>query len=435
MKNKSLVSVAFMLLAMFSLLLSGCEKDNENLHVLSLDPEEIIVEVGEEQDVKVLYDGNEVDAASVKWVSGSESVFTVKRGTVEGVSEGKANLIATYNGLDAVAEVEVILASDGGLWFVNYITLGVGENYTVSVKYDGRELDPALVTWTSNNTDIFTIENGVITGVAVGHGTFTATYNNQSVTGDVVVPEEASIVPSIEPIADGITIAVYIPEGSDCNGAPLWAGSSNDWSGEEMVAVEGAAGWYKVDIAAATAEGKALANFENWESGLGNWDTQWGNMEILPETTVADITTPDNIVANGTGIIYVWVKSWKKNPCVSDREYTFTLVMPACTPEGTETVYVCGSFPDADGNTWDKGTGFPIVDGKATVTLTGQDNMEFKARLSADNWDQGEMMIDAEYGCIINVPNRTFKASEGQEIQIEGWNGVEGCFEGYELCY
>lgn len=324
---------------------------------------------------------------------------------------------------------------NGGLTLTpNYVTVAPGQTETVTLNSDGVAVDAASVTWTSNNTDIFTIENGVITGVAVGHGTFTATYNSQSVTGDVEVSEEAPTVPGIEPIADGITIAVYIPEGSDCNGAPLWGGNDTGWGGQPMTAVEGAPGWYKHDIAGSAADGKPLANFVGYESGLGNWETQWGEKEILPETTVADVTTPDNLVANGTGIIYVWVKSWKKNPCVSDREYTFTLVMPACTPEGTETVYVCGSFPDADGNTWDKGTGFPVVDGKATVTLTGQDNMDFKARLSADNWDQGEKMLDAEKGCVAEVPNRTFKASEGQEIQIEGWNGVEGCFEGYELC-
>ena len=47
-------------------------------------------------------------------------------------------------------------------------------------------------------------------------------------------------VPDIEPVPDGITIAVHIPDGTDCYGAPLWGGDTNPspWSGEEMVAVE-----------------------------------------------------------------------------------------------------------------------------------------------------------------------------------------------------
>lgn len=324
---------------------------------------------------------------------------------------------------------------NGGLTLSpNYVTLAPGESTTVTLNSDGVAVDAASVTWTSNAPEVFTIENGTITAIKVGKGTFTATYNNSSVTGDVDVAESAPEVPAIEPVADGITIAVYIPEGSDCNGAPLWGGSSNEWAGEEMVAVEGAEGWYKVDIASNAAEGKPLANFEGWETGLGNWDSQWGEKEILPESTISDVTTPDNLIANGTGIIYIWVKSWKKNPCVADREYKFTLVLPECTPEGTETVYVCGSFPDADGNTWAKGTGFPVVDGKAEVTLTGQDNMGYKARLSADTWDQGEKTLDTTNGCVAEIADRTFGASEGQEVIIEGWNGVEGCFEGYELC-
>ena len=319
----------------------------------------------------------------------------------------------------------------------NYVTLAPGESTTVTLNSDGVAVDAASVTWTSNAPEVFTIENGTITAIKVGKGTFTATYNNSSVTGDVEVSEVAPTVPTIEPVEGGITIAIYVPDNSTCKGSPLWGGEDNGWNGAEMTAVEGAERWYKVDIAATTALGKPLANFEGWENGLGNWDSQWGDYEVLSETTVSYTISSDgneNLQISEAGIAYIWVKSWKKNPCVADREYKFTLVLPECTPEGTETVYVCGSFPDADGNTWAKGTGFPVVDGKAEVTLTGQDNMGYKARLSADTWDQGEKTLDTTKGCVAEITNRTFGASEGQEVVIEGWNGVEGCFEGYELC-
>ena len=329
---------------------------------------------------------------------------------------------------------------NGGLTLEpNYVSVAPGGTENVTLKSDGVAVDAASVTWTSNNPDIFTIENGVITGVKVGNGTFTATYNDQSVTGDVVVAEDAPVVPAIEPVAGGITIAIYIPAGSDCNGLPLWGGDTSvptAWQGMSMTAVEGAENWFKVDFpSVSSAQGKPLARPKGYTDGdeLGNWPTQIGEYEILQGSDICT-RSGDNFVIKGTGLVAMWVKTWQENPCATYREYTFTLVLPECTPEGTETVYVCGSFPDADGKTWAKGTGFPVVDGKATVTLTGQDNMTFKARLSADTWDQVEKTLDTTNGCVAEIDNRTFGASEGQEIQIEGWNGVEGCFEGYELC-
>lgn len=317
----------------------------------------------------------------------------------------------------------------------------VGEESLIQVYYVNNDLlvyGPA-VEWQVEDETIATInENGVLKALASGTTSFTATYAGLVAKGSVEVEKEYSdiVVPAIEPITDGITIAILIPEGTDCNGAPLWGGSSNEWNGEEMVAVEGAERWYKIDIASNTAEGKPLANFVGWDTeGLGNWDSQWGEKEILPESTISDVTTPDNLSANGTGIIYIWVKSWKKNPCVADREYKFTLVLPECTPEGQETVNVVGSFPDADGNTWSKGTDFPIVDGRAKITITGQDETKWKVRLTSGEWsdqaihcdtndDTGEISISEDM-------NRSLGDSEGQEIYIEGWgtsyNPLDGC--------
>ena len=230
-------------------------------------------------------------------------------------------------------------------------------------------------------------------------------------------------VPDIEPVPDGITIAVHIPDGTDCYGAPLWGGDTNPspWSGEEMVAVEGAEGWYKVDINATSAQGKVLANFENWESGLGNWDTQWGMFQIL-EGTTASYVQPYDLVIESSGIMYVWVEYWQDNPCEPDREYTFTVVVPECTPAGQETVNVVGSFPDADGDEWAKGIEFPIVDGKATITINGKETDKWKVRLT-DDWSQ--QAVECRDGQIDVWNSQTLGEAEGQVIVVEGW-GKEG---------
>ena len=305
-----------------------------------------------------------------------------------------------------------------------------GESVKVSLEYKDSPVDATAAVWTSNNPEVFTIdETGLITGVATGQGTFTVTYDGLSATGYVKVLDEALLdipVPDIDPVPGGITVAVHIPDGTDCYGAPLWGGDTNPspWSGEEMVAVEGAEGWYKVDINATYAEGKPLAHPEGWtpEQGLGDWPTQFNDYEIMSKSAVTyEIVGFDDIVLSGTGILYIWVNTWKDNPCVPDRNFTFYIQVPECTPAGQETVNVVGSFPDADGDEWAKGIDFPIVDGKATITINGKETDQWKVRL---NYDWAQQAVECRDGQIDIWPNKTLGEAEGQVIVVEGWGEV-----------
>ena len=309
----------------------------------------------------------------------------------------------------------------------NNFILYPGEFAEVSLEYKDSPVDATAAVWISNDPEVFTIdETGLITGVATGQGTFTVTYDGLSATGYVKVLDDALLdipVPDIDPVPGGITVAVHIPDGTDCNGAPLWGGDNNDWDGEEMQAIDGYPNWYKLDVPGVSSlQGKPLAHPEYWtpESGLGNWPTQIGDWEILQGSDIC--TRPgDNFEISAPGYVAIWAKNWQINPCILDREFKFTIVVPECTPEGQETVNVIGSFPDADGNTWSKGTDFPIVDGKAEITITGQENTEWKVRLT-DDWSQ--QAVECRDGQIDVCSNKTLGDSEGQEIYIEGWGDL-----------
>ena len=353
---------------------------------------------------------------------------------------------------------------NGGLTLSpNYVTVAPGETETVTLNSDGVAVDAASVTWTSNNTDIFTIENGVITGVAVGHGTFTATYNNSSVTGDVVVEEEA---PEAPPTADllapegGLVIAVYIPEGSDCNGIVAKSGNLTDNPEYTMTAVEGFPRWYQVRIPTATEDptkGVDFAGGNAWEGKVcalpqqdgkvdTNWTTQWNvnGLTILEGSAasakfVLDYDTENKLQVTESGYVYVQIAAWNTNPCETDREYTFTVVVPECTPEGQATVNVTGGFdedPDTeDVQSWGNGIDFPITDGKATITITGQGTTEWKVRLNGGSWTEQAVHCatneETMESSIAADENRNLGDAEGQEIVIEGWGdtgvAIEGC--------
>lgn len=348
----------------------------------------------------------------------------------------------------------------------NYVSVNVGETFTVTAKSGGTALDASSVTWTSNNPDYFSIENGVITGLAVGQGTFTATYNDQSVTGDVIVsealPEPPSTADLFEPNG-GLVIAVYIPEGSDCNGIAVKSSNLSGNPEVKMEKVEGWDRWYQVripgageqgtDSYGATYEGVDFAAGNSYkckvcalpETGFvdGNWTTQWNEKDLTimdGSATSAELqndgySAMNQLSVTESGYVFVNIAQWNSNPCATDREYTFTVVVPECTPEGQEIVNVTGSFKEAEGGSWGVGIDFPIVDGKATITITGQDATEWKVRLTGGAWsDQAvHCSTNEETGeaQVSEDSNRNLGDSEGQEIVIEGWgqNGaaIEGC--------
>ena len=342
----------------------------------------------------------------------------------------------------------------------------VGEESLIQVYVDNDLLvyGPA-VEWQVEDETIATInENGVLKALALGTTSFTATYNGLSVIGKVNVSDS----PDIPSTADlykpdgGLVIAVYIPEGSDCNGIAVKSCNLTGNPEVKMEKVKGRSRWYQVripgageqgtDSYGATYEGVDFAAGNSYqckvcalpESGLvdGNWTTQWNvnGLEIMNGSAPSaewqdDYGTLNKLSVSESGYVFVNIANWNSNPCATDREYTFTVVVPECTPEGQETVNVIGSFPDADGNTWSKGTDFPIVDGKATITITGQDATEWKVRLTSGEWSDQAIHCDTNDKTgeirISMDANRTLGDSEGQEIYIEGWGDygtpLDGC--------
>ena len=396
---------------------------DEDVFTINAEDEATADAQAQERFEDVLYDVDEEELEALLYPEGS----------IELVLE---RIIPTHKEIDS----ERWRFSEGGtsgrlVLSPNYITLAPGETFYVILTSNGSPVDAASVTWTSHAPDVFSIENGTITAIAEGYGTFTATYNNSSVTGDVEVSEVIPDIPFIEPVAGGITILVCIPEGSDCNGAPLWGGDTNNWSGEEMQAIYGSPYWYKLDVPGVSSlMGKPLAHPEGWtpEAGLGNWPTQIGEWEILQGSEIC-WWYGDNFEISAPGLVAIWAKSWQYNPCVGNREFTFYIQVPECTPADMTHVNVVGSFVAEDGSIWASGNYYEIIDGIATVTISGQETDMWKVRLTED-WTQQavECSYVEEFGevSISTWENKTLGEVEGQVLAVEGWGDVGTAIEG-----
>ena len=139
--------------------------------------------------------GGEVMSASI-----GDSTFWMKmigsmQGDVNPVGIGQTTITATAGGKSAtcVVTVEAVPVSGIELNQDNLTFNEPGDTATLSVTVSPRTATDKTVTWTSSDTDVVTVVDGVVTVVGVGTATVTATAGSQSATCTVTVE---SVTPS-----------------------------------------------------------------------------------------------------------------------------------------------------------------------------------------------------------------------------------------------
>src|SRR5438445_460839 len=146
--------------------------------------------------------GNVLSGRSVTWSSNAPAIATVSStGLVTGVAAGAATIIATSEGKAATAAVTVNLvpvasvsvspASAGmplGQWVQLTATL---------LDANGMPLTSRSITWASTAPAVAAVSTGgLVTGVAVGAATITATSEGQSGTAAVTVTAASPVQPA-----------------------------------------------------------------------------------------------------------------------------------------------------------------------------------------------------------------------------------------------
>ena len=164
-------------------------------------------------------DGAVVPGASITWTTSNSARATVSSGgVVTGVSEGTATITATSNGKTGTATITVAAAPPGPVNAVTVspttATVNVGATTTLTATArdaNGTIVTGAAITWTTSNAGVATVSSGgVVTGVAVGNATITATSNGKTGTATItvqLVPVDRIVVTPANPsVQDGNTI-------------------------------------------------------------------------------------------------------------------------------------------------------------------------------------------------------------------------------------
>jgi uncharacterized protein YjdB len=153
---------------------------------------------GQTETLTVTYTpADTTDSKTIVWTTSDATKATVANGVVTAVAAGTATITATCNGKTATCAVTVTAATTKPLTSIslNKTTTSIvaGQTETLTVTYNPADTtDSKTATWTTSDATIATVENGVVTAVAAGTATITATSNGKTTTSVVTVTASGS---------------------------------------------------------------------------------------------------------------------------------------------------------------------------------------------------------------------------------------------------
>lgn len=185
--------------------------------------------------------GQVVSGQQVFWNTGNASVATVSdAGVVTGVAPGTVQIAASAGGSSGIATITVLpppVASVTVSPPLDTIVLPGTAQLTASV-FDAQHnpLTGRAITWSSNMPNVANVDaNGLVTGVAPGSATITATSEGQAGTATVVVQPPVAASVQVSPgattltVGDSTTLMATVKDGSGnvISGAPVTWSSDN----------------------------------------------------------------------------------------------------------------------------------------------------------------------------------------------------------------
>jgi uncharacterized protein YjdB len=170
---------------------------------------------------------------AVAWTSSSPAVATVINGTVTGVVPGTSTITATSEGKSSSATITVTLVPVGSVSVSpTSLALTTGQTGTLSATVTDANGAPITrpVNWSSSNTGVATVTSaGVVTAVAAGSATVTATEPNSNKSGSAAVTVTAPPVtpPQVAAVAvTPSTVALTVGQGTTLSAAVTDAGGN-----------------------------------------------------------------------------------------------------------------------------------------------------------------------------------------------------------------
>ncbi len=146
---------------------------------LSLNPQVIVMKVGETRSVYPTV--NNLSDYTIEWQSDNINVATVNNGIIKGINPGVANITATIqsNNLTATSKVIVKDVEPESIKLnKNNIELKIEEKDTLEYTLLPDNTTNKQVTWKSSNSNVATVNDGIVEALSEGTTNITITASN-----------------------------------------------------------------------------------------------------------------------------------------------------------------------------------------------------------------------------------------------------------------
>ena len=202
MKLINIKRLVYIALIGIATILIGCTEEPAAISVTSvtLDSTSMILTEGESQKLTATISPSNADNKKVIWSTDNSSVATVKDGVVTAINAGNASITAKSDdgGKTAVCQVTVIKKT----YPINSVSLNQssmemveGDESTLVATVSPSNATNKNITWSSSNTTVATVNNGVVTALKAGSATITVRTEDGNKTATCQVTVNAKVYP------------------------------------------------------------------------------------------------------------------------------------------------------------------------------------------------------------------------------------------------
>ena len=216
---KSFHSVFLALLAVFTLLPTGCETPDSPqepsgpvaVESVTVSPQNLELKVGETATLTARIQPSNAQG-TLSWTSSNTTVASVANGTVTAVAAGSATITASAGGKSASCQVTVkatqtVVEVESVTLDRHEMTLTEGETNRLVATVSPSNATDKTISWATSNPAIVSVDKeGNVKGVAVGTATVAASHGNLSDACKITVTASAVPVTSIS--LDKTTLAL-----------------------------------------------------------------------------------------------------------------------------------------------------------------------------------------------------------------------------------
>ena len=297
--------------------------------------------IDEQLTLTAVVEPDDTTDKTLVWTSSDENVVTVEDGVLTGIAEGDAVITVACGDITATCEVTVKPVPVSVIEFdVDEISLALGTTTAIMATVGPDNATDKTLTWTSSDETVATVsEEGVVTAVALGTATITATSGDVSATCVVTVePVMASAVVLSETakeltIGDTFTLTATVDPENTTDKTLVWTSSDE----EVATVVDGvvtavAEGTATITVACGDATATCVVTVEPVMASAVVLDETAMELSIGDTFTLTATVEPENT----TDKTLVWTSSDEEVATVVDGVVT-------AVAEGTATITVtCG---------------------------------------------------------------------------------------------